>query len=261
MNLSSVQGFKQAYKVLNMVNYLALSKVDVPGELIQSTSRQLPFYVSTKDKEKTTQLLRLFKNTSEVMPSRMAELSLPSEHQMFTIRLIDKLFFEAINEYRQSFIYATAKDMSYVPLEDGSNFTYAMCVGACQFATKTPNLPVVKQIIGPILMLSGAIWGILKKDRFARIKIAQEKSLHRKKWFKEVLIKEELRKQAAVELINKRARNLKRQIEELGDDLVDDALIDELKILDKFMHYFSPNTPLLLDDIPFKEYMEQKEID
>jgi hypothetical protein len=225
-------------------------------ESLENQWKLIPYAANSQaiaDEAKKT--LSLFKSPELSKPSILAQLPATANNNM-TIQIIDNAFITAIENYRTELIDATAKDFATAmnPRDTALDFHNALATGAARFAKKTPNIPVLKFIIGPLLSLIGTLYGMTHRKSITAEIIAVERSENRNRWFEEVQTKEKLRLQNALNLINKRVKTLKKDLDDMGD-IVDEHKVDELKLLDIFVQNIFPQTTLEIDNRPLLEYL------
>jgi hypothetical protein len=106
----------------------------------------------------------------------------------------------------------------------------------------------------------GAIYGWANQEELVNEKKAEENSVNRTKCFQEMMVKEKVRIQKAVTLINLRVNTIKKDVEDAGD-LVDTRLTDELKLLNQFTTFISPGTQLKVNGMLVLDYLKDIEED
>ncbi len=242
-------------------------KVDLVGDLANNEAvkeqwKKVPYTTAVVSEAKKA--MTLFKSSPELSrPSLLADLPIEIAKKSLTVRMIDSAYVEALEEYRKGFIMATAADfqLSILPRATASDFFIAMATGAARFAAKTPNIPLIKQLVGPLLAMLGLFYGIIAEKSITQERVDEERSVNRTNWFAKVLVKEELRIKQAVNMIIQRVKVLKRDIEDMDDYLVDEDLVNELKMLNIFMSYISPETQLKVNDISVLEFLNIRKIE
>jgi hypothetical protein len=190
-------------------------------------------------------------------PSLTAQL--PQQEKISkTIKSIDLSFENAIEEYKVSYQLARAEDLKvYNQIRNSSlDFSLAVATASSRLIMKTPNIPVVKQIVGPLLGLVGGFYGAFKNRKFTEERKKEEQSANRSKWLTEIKIKEESRIKEAIVAINERAMTIKSIIETTKKEYSqDDPLVLELIQLDKLMNHLSPRTPLMLNETSVSDFL------
>lgn len=213
--------------------------------------------------EEMRKVRTLINSPALLKPSNVAGLPPESVGGNLTVQLVDNAFITALEDYKRTFITAAALDLgrSLSPRDAKQDFIIALVTGGANFAAKyTPNIPVIKHIVGPILLFIGGVIGILKKEGIIKQVVLEEASNHRKRWLESVLVKEELRIRQSVESINWRARNIIRDIEAMGE-LVDGDLVHELRTLDTLKVTLTPGSPLVLNNVPVLKYLRSRGIE
>lgn len=234
-----------------------LAKIDE----LKAQWKTVPYTASVPTE--ASKAMSLFKSPELSKPSVVADLPQELAKKSFAIQFIDNDYVSALEEYKTSFINATALDfaVSVTPRDTALDFHLAMATGAARFAASTPNIAVIKHLVGPLLVFIGSIYGMVNQKNITDERVDEERSLHRSKWFSEVVVKEEMRIKSAVKVIAQRVKIIQRDMEGLDDGLVDDGLVDELKVLDTFTTFLSPDTPLKVNDVSALEYLRQRGID
>lgn len=227
----------------------------------------IPYHVNSSQVAKeANDIIALLNNADQAKPSILAKLP-ASAKNMTTVMLIDNLFRSTIEEYRQDLINATAKDFEHTRQarqnrDTAADFHYAVATGAVRLSSKTPDIPVIKHLVGPLLSFIGSIYGMINRDEFVEEKIARESSVKRDEWLEGVIVKEEQRVKKVYMLISLRVKAIYQGIEnDAKQNLSNQKLVEELKILDVFNDFMCPNTPLKINNMPVLEYLDQSKVD
>lgn len=247
------------------VNVSPPIKVNLVGKLqnvddLQKQWATIPFAANSKNvAEQAAETFALFDSPELSKPSLKANLS-DSVKSSIIIQSIDNAFVSAMEEYRSSLIDATAQDFatSLQPRVTALDFHYALATGVLRLTSHTPDVPVIKHLVGPLLAFIGAVYGMINKKAIVKEKIALERSEARDKWLQEVLVKEQIRVDNGIKIIKRRVATLKANIDE-AEDLIDMKWVDEIKVLNQFMQAFAPEETLRVGDILAIEYVDNFE--
>ena len=228
------------------------------NETLKQQWQQVP-YTAVQAPE-VTEIVSQLNNHNHLVPSLLSETD---AKKSVTIRLIDSIFIESFRNYYKTFCDATREDfsLSLLPRSTELDFSLALATGAARFSLKTPQIPVIKEVVGPVFALFGGVYGIIMNKRLTEERMNGERSVNRSRWFAEVVIKEHIRIEHACEKIKERVKVLHFDLTEMDQNLIDTEILDELKELDKIATFLAPNTPLKIDNLTVAEYLKQREID
>lgn len=241
-------------------------RVDLPSGLPDKLTQGLanwnkyPFYTAPSQVQEANQALALIRNPQDIKPSKLAGLTSQEIQHNLTIQHIDNGFVLAMEEYRKTLINATAADLAIVLTLRNPNLDFyrAVATGAIRLSQKTPDIPVIKHVIAPILSFFGAIWGICTQSSITQETVREERSVNREKWLTALKIKEEIRLKEAQRLIQKRVNTLHSNIQEAQKyHLQNGQDIQELTLLNKLIEIIAPGTSLQVNNKPILEYLKE----
>ena len=243
-------------------------KVDLPVGYPVDLARDLaswqvvPFYTSPNQTQNARQCLDLFKNLNSITPCELAGLSQKSIKKSITFQSIDHAFKKAMDSYEEDLVNAMGADRSFMSTlstrDSSQDFYRAVATGSMRLSSQTPNISGIKYVVAPIFSFLGGIWGMYTQNFITRETIYVEASAHRERWVNEVRIKEQMRIKDAIRVIETRAKTVDKNIQDnQAIGLQDDEDIEELKLLNTFMNFISPTTPLRIKNKLVLEYLEE----
>lgn len=222
-------------------------------------TRILPFYVPPSQVTAANAILSLISNSDRYKPSFLVSLSENEVSDYPFLCLLDSIFVEAVENYKNEFKDARDADLIGSRNKRASLELYKIIsLGAMRCASYTPKIPVVEYVAGPILLFLGGIYGCLAQNRIADEIKRDEYSQNRIVWLNRVVIKEEIRIKKNVDMIKARIEVLKRDIEEQVGNIINTDSRRELLLLNRLVQSISPESVLKIDGYSVLEYLKNK---
>lgn len=254
----------------SVIRYTSPVKVDLPQDVCDDSSNKSivqnwklnPYFVHPDQVPAFDRIIRFFSKPDLNKPSDQAKLTVNLVKLSSTIQMVDNLFLNAIEDYRKKLFEAIKLDLKVSLNPDQINaseeFKYAIAVGAARMVQRyTPNLPIFKHISVIILPIIGAIFGYFNQEVIKLERTLERNSAHRQQWALEVAVLEQNRKTQSLNLIKQRLQTIHLEIES-AEDLIDMALIDELKALDQLSQWLDPEHSLLINEMSVLIYIQKK---
>jgi len=221
-------------------------------------TRILPFYVPTSQVTAANAILSFISNSDRHKPSFLVSLSENEVSDYPFLCLLDSIFVEAVENYKNEFKGARDADLEVFEHTTNLELYKIISVGAMRCASYTPKIPAVEYVVGPILLFLGGIYGCLAQKRIADEIKRDEYSQSRIVWLNRVVIKEEIRIKKNVDMIKARIEVLKRDIEEQVGNIINTDSRRELLLLNRLVQSISPESVLKIDGYSVLEYLKNK---